>query len=195
MLADAGHFLASLENYDKQELNDEMIQKLRGYVESPDFQPQKVRGILVNCSGYNYARIFQVLQASKACHSLCLWVHAMYNYYFVNLRVAPKMEALKKAERELASTEATLASAMAKLKDVEDGLDRLQEKFRKEQERKAELELQKQLCEERMSRAVRLISGLAGERRRWLDTVQEIRLALTNVVGDILLSAGESFIG
>ncbi|XP_031787006.1 dynein heavy chain 1, axonemal isoform X2 [Nasonia vitripennis] len=172
MLADAGHFLASLENYDKQELNDEMIEKLRGYVESPDFQPQKV------------------LQASKACHSLCLWVHAMYNYYFVNLRVAPKMEALSRAEKELAITEATLVSAMAKLREVQDGLDRLQEKFQREQARQAELELQKQLCEERMSRAVRLISGLAGERRRWLDSVQEIRLALTNVVGDILLSAG-----
>ena len=134
----------------------------------------------------------QVLQVSKACHSLCLWVHAMYNWYFVNERVAPKMAALQKAEEELIKTEATLAAAMAKVREVQEGLDQLQDEFRKEEEHKAELERQKQLCEERMGRAVRLITGLAGEQKRWLATVAEIKCALRNVVGDILLSAGKA---
>ncbi|XP_024940673.1 dynein heavy chain 1, axonemal [Cephus cinctus] len=172
MLADPGHFLSSLENFNKDEITEEMINRLKHYVENPAFQPQKV------------------LQVSKACHSLCLWVHAMYNYYFVNLKVAPKMEALAKAEEALLETERTLALAMSRLKTVEEGIESLQKKLEQEQDKKSELERQKQLCEERMSRAVKLIAGLADEQERWINTVAQIEKSLKNVVGDILLSSG-----
>ncbi|XP_058804505.1 dynein axonemal heavy chain 1-like [Phymastichus coffea] len=172
MLADAGHFLAMLENYNKDEITEDMIEKLKVYIENPGFQPKKV------------------LQVSKACHSLCLWVHAMYRYYFVRQRVAPKMEALRKAEEDLVQTEALLADAMAKVKEVQEGLQTLQMQFREMEEKKAELERQKQLCEDRMLRAVRLISGLAGEKIRWIDSVEHFKIGLTNVIGDILISAG-----
>ena len=114
----------------------------------------------------------------------------MYNYYFVNLKVAPKMAALAKAEESLAETEKTLAAAMTRLKQVQDGIEMLQDQLRREEETKAELERQKQLCEDRLSRAVRLIDGLGGEQKRWIITVSEIKMGLENVVGDILLSAG-----
>ncbi|KAJ8667915.1 hypothetical protein QAD02_009578 [Eretmocerus hayati] len=172
LLADAGQFLSSLENYNKDELTEDMIKKLSEYIENPNFQPKKV------------------MKISRACHSLCLWVHAMYNYYFVMQRVAPKMAALEQAERELVMTEAVLAAANAKLEQVQQGLDKLEETFRAEEKRKADLEAQRQLCVDRMSRAVTLVSGLAGEQVRWLATVADYKVALTNVIGDILLSSG-----
>uniref|UniRef100_A0ABD2WRH4 Dynein heavy chain 1, axonemal n=1 Tax=Trichogramma kaykai TaxID=54128 RepID=A0ABD2WRH4_9HYME len=172
LLSDAGHFLSSLENYNKEDLNEDMIKSLKGYIENPDFQPAKVATV------------------SKACHSLCLWVHAMYNYYFVNERVKPKMQALREAEEGLRQTELTLAAAVDKLRQVEAGVELLQAKFRRGEAKQAELERQKQLCEDRMSRAVRLIGGLAEEKVRWAETVALIRHDLKNIIGDILLSAG-----
>ena len=114
----------------------------------------------------------------------------MYNYYFVNLKVAPKMAALLEAEKSLAETERTLAEAMEKLRDVEMGIEQLQILLREEEQTKAELEREKQLCEDRLNRAVRLIAGLSEEQQRWVLTAKNIEIALQNVVGDILLSAG-----
>lgn len=42
MLADPGHFLYTMENYDKENLTEEMINKLKVYIENPNFQPPKV---------------------------------------------------------------------------------------------------------------------------------------------------------
>lgn len=42
-------------------------------------------------------------QVSKACQSLCMWVHAMYKFYHVNKAVAPKKAALEQAAKELAA--------------------------------------------------------------------------------------------
>ncbi|XP_053995639.1 dynein axonemal heavy chain 1-like [Hylaeus anthracinus] len=172
MLSDPGHFLYTMENYDKENLTEEMINKLKVYIENPDFQPAKIQYV------------------SKACHSLCLWVHAMYNYYFVNEKVKPKMEALAKAEEALEETEKALLAAVERLRQVEEGIEKLRNLLRLEEERKAELERQKQLCEDRMARAVRLIVGLAGEQKRWMSTVADINTSLKNAVGDILLASG-----
>ncbi|XP_043269180.1 dynein axonemal heavy chain 1-like [Venturia canescens] len=172
MLADPSHFLNELATFDKKNITEEMINKLKIYVEDPAFHPTKV------------------IQVSRACHSLCLWVHAMYNYYFVNLKVEPKMIALKEAEKALAETEKTLAVAMDRLREVEEGIEKLESLLRVEENNKAELEKQKQLCEDRMSRAVRLIAGLAEEQKRWTISVNDMKGLLKNVIGDILISAG-----
>ncbi|XP_076646459.1 dynein axonemal heavy chain 1 [Halictus rubicundus] len=172
MLSDPGHFLNTMENYDKENLTAEMINKLKVYIEDPNFQPSKIQFV------------------SKACHSLCLWVHAMYNYYFVNLKVKPKMEALAMAEEALVETEKALQAAVEKLREVEEGIEKLKTLLQAEEERKAELERQKQLCEDRMGRAVRLIAGLAEEQKRWKITVADIHKALKNAIGDILLASG-----
>lgn len=43
MLADPSHFLNELENFDKKNITEEMINKLKIYVEDPAFHPTKVR--------------------------------------------------------------------------------------------------------------------------------------------------------
>lgn len=98
MLADAGAFLSSLMNFDKDSITEEMITKLKSYVENPLFQPDKIQKV------------------SKACTSLCMWVHAMYKFYFVNLVVAPKKAALKQAKEELEKTQRALALAREKMR-------------------------------------------------------------------------------
>lgn len=172
MLSDPGAFLTSLMNFDKDSITEEMIQKLAKYVNDPNFLPAKI------------------IKVSKACTSLCMWVHAMYKYYFVNLQVAPKKAALKKANEELAITEAALAKANAQMKEILDGLEVLNEKLRSKMEFKAEKEASINMCQERMNRAVRLISGLADERVRWIKTIASIEANTVNATGDILICSG-----
>ncbi|ENN83120.1 hypothetical protein YQE_00519, partial [Dendroctonus ponderosae] len=147
MLSDPGQFLASLMNFDKDSITDEMIEKLKKYVEDPDFTPQKIAKI------------------SKACTSLCMWVHAMFKYYFVNLGVAPKKAALKQANEELAETEKALAAARAKMQEVLDRLSKLQTQLNAKIAFKQEKEI-------------------------WIETIENIEANVINVTGDILISSG-----
>ncbi|XP_011297154.1 dynein heavy chain 1, axonemal-like [Fopius arisanus] len=172
LLSDAGHFLRELESFDKSRITEDMINKLKPYIENPSFHPSKI------------------IQASKACHSLCLWMHAMYNWYFVNLKVEPKMEALKNAEASLLETERQLNMAMEELRQVEEGIQRLEDVLHMEIDKKTKLEREEQLCGERMSRAVRLINGLADEQKRWITAIGDIMILYNNAVGDILISCG-----
>nr|CAD7266548.1 unnamed protein product [Timema shepardi] len=129
-------------------------------------------------------------EVSKACTSLCMWVHAMYKYYFVNKSVAPKKATLATAKEELAITEKALAEAKARMKEVMDGLAVLEKKLQDTMNHKAKLEANMKLCEDRMGRAVRLVSGLADEKERWKSTVASLGLTISNVIGDVLISAG-----
>lgn len=63
------------------------------------------------------------------------------------------------------------------------------------EEKKAVLETNAKLCEDRMDRAFRLINGLADEKERWVESVDKFKLGLLNIVGDILISSGESAAG
>lgn len=172
MLADPGQFLTSLMNFDKDSITEEMIHKLKSYVEDPTFEPAKIAKV------------------SKACMSLCMWVHAMYKYYFVNLSVAPKKAALAQAKEDLDLTQRALDAAKEKMKEVEDRVELLQIQLAAKIAFKEEKERNISLCQERMSRAVRLINGLADERIRWIESIDNIEANTVNIVGDILISAG-----
>lgn len=95
-----------------------------------------------------------------------MWAHAMYKFYFVNKGVAPKKAALKNAKEELAETERVLAEAKAKMKRVLEGLEKLQVQLATRIQFKEEKEASIAICEERMSRAMRLITGLSDEKIR-----------------------------
>lgn len=172
MLSDSHEFLTSLLNFDKDSITQEMIEKLKMYITNPQFQPVKVAKV------------------SKACKSLCMWVHAMYKYYFVNQKIAPKKAALANAKVELEKTEAVLADARKKMQIVANNLCTLQEKLNEKIKFKEEKEKNIQICQERMNRAVRLINGLSDERVRWLNTISTVEASSVTITGDILLSAG-----
>ncbi|XP_054262356.1 dynein axonemal heavy chain 1-like [Macrosteles quadrilineatus] len=172
MLGDPGAFLSSLVNFDKENMSEALIQKLEPYIKNPNFQPAKI------------------ITVSKACTSLCMWVHAIYKYFFVYQAVAPKKAALSVATAKLQATEAVLAVAKAKMKEVMDGLAILEEKLQETMDRKNELEANSKLCEDRLNRAFRLVNGLSDERTRWIQTIEDIKANMETLVGDILISAG-----
>uniref|UniRef100_A0A6P7G8Z8 Dynein heavy chain 1, axonemal-like n=1 Tax=Diabrotica virgifera virgifera TaxID=50390 RepID=A0A6P7G8Z8_DIAVI len=172
MLADPQAFLMSLMNFDKDSITEEMIDKLRKYVEDPLFTPQKISKV------------------SKACTSLCMWIHAMFKFYFVNKAVAPKKAALARAKADLEATLQALADAKAKMKEVLEGLEQLQKALAEKIAFKEEKEQSIAVCEEKLNRAMRLINGLAEEKIRWEQTIEEIDANVVNVTGDILICSG-----
>jgi len=119
-----------------------------------------------------------------------LWIRAIYYYYFVNKKVTPKIAALEKAEEVLIKTETALADITMKLQEVQERIEKLQDQLKEEEAKKTELEREKQLCEERIARAIRLILSLSDEQKRWIIMIDNIKMSLKNAVGDILLSSG-----
>ena len=77
----------------------------------------------------------------------------MHTYYFVAKAVAPKREALKKAQGELEETQKVLWDAMATLKEVEAGVAKLQNTYTACVRRKKDLEKKCKQCEARLIRA------------------------------------------
>ncbi|KAJ8971587.1 hypothetical protein NQ317_002870 [Molorchus minor] len=170
-------FLTSLMNFDKESITEDMIEKLKRYVEDPSFTPAKIAKSL--------SSRYQKPVPPCACGStLCTSSTLSINLWLL------KKAVLATANAELALTEAALAAAKAKMKEVMDGLEKLQTALAVKIAFKEEKEQSIAVCEERMNRAVRLITGLADERVRWINTIANINANVVNVTGDILICSG-----
>ena len=74
-------FLDSLLNFDKDNIPDRVIDKIRrDYLANPNFVPEKIKS------------------ASTACEGLCKWVYAISEYDKVARAIAPKKKALAEAQ-------------------------------------------------------------------------------------------------
>ncbi|XP_048343305.1 LOW QUALITY PROTEIN: dynein axonemal heavy chain 1 [Sphaerodactylus townsendi] len=172
LLQDPGKFLESLFKYDKDNIADTVIKSIQPYIDSEEFLPSAIAKV------------------SKACTSICQWVRAMHKYHFVAKAVEPKRQALREAEEDLQATQKVLDEAKERLREVEDGIAHLQAKYRGTLATKEELEMKCEQCEQRLGRADKLINGLADERVRWQETVQNLDYMINNISGDVLVSAG-----
>ncbi|XP_071830856.1 dynein axonemal heavy chain 1-like isoform X2 [Apostichopus japonicus] len=171
LLQDPGKFLDSLFTFDKDNIPDSVITKIEPFINNDEFTPAAIA------------------KASKACTSICQWVRAMHKYHFVAKNVAPKREALRMAQQDLAETQRILDEAKARLREVEDGIATLQAKYNDCVSKKEELENKCDLCKARLTRADKLIGGLADEKDRWQESVERLNSVMGDIVGDVLVSA------
>lgn len=84
---------------------------------------------------------------------------------------------------------AELNAKMAVLKQVVDKLNDLESKFDEAKREKAKLDHQVILTKERLVRAEKLTSGLAGEHQRWKDNIKILDDRIRKLVGDIFISS------
>ena len=150
MLGDPG-FLASLQEYDKDNISPAVVATIRPYIERPEFEPQVVA------------------KASKAAYGLCCWVRAMEAYERVAKVVAPKRAKLGEAEAEFNALQAGLAVKKAELAAVEARVAALNERLAQMNAQQAQLQADVALCETKLDRATKLIGGLGGEKTRWTE--------------------------
>uniref|UniRef100_A0A8B9XJL0 Dynein axonemal heavy chain 2 n=1 Tax=Bos mutus grunniens TaxID=30521 RepID=A0A8B9XJL0_BOSMU len=113
-------------------------------------------------------------RVSLAAKSLCMWVRAMELYGRLYRVVEPKRIRMNTALAQLQEKQAALAEAQEKLREV--SLIPMFSVFRGDSQPKLE-------------RAGMLVSGLAGEKARWEETVKGLEEDLGYLVGDCLLAA------
>ena len=165
-------FMKGMIEYDKDNVKDKTLKKLKPYIDNPKFQPDIVA------------------HTSKACRSLCLWVRAIDLYSHVFRTVEPKRAKLKEAEDSLKKTLSNLAIKQKTLKDVEDKIAVLQAQFKQSIDDKAELESNMALTKVRLERAGKLQSSLGSEKVRWAEQVEVFNKQLVDVIGNVFLASG-----
>nr|XP_061802869.1 dynein axonemal heavy chain 12-like [Nerophis lumbriciformis] len=167
------NFLKDLKEYDKDNIPEDSMLKIRTiYMNNPDFNPAKVA------------------KASSAAEGLCKWIKAMESYDRVVKIVAPKKAKQIEAQTTLASAMAELSEKRAQLKEVEDRLADLKRTSEEKREEKVKLETQRDLCQQKLQRAEKLIGGLGGEKTRWSKAADDLQNTYDNLTGDVLISAG-----
>ena len=101
-----------------------------------------------------------------------MWVRAMEVYGRVYRVVEPKKKKLEQANRQLAEKQANLQEAKEKLREVKEKLETLQRQYEEKLATKDDLRKKKELTELKLDRAAKLVSGLAGERVRWEESIK-----------------------
>ncbi|KAJ8683862.1 hypothetical protein QAD02_019654 [Eretmocerus hayati] len=166
-------FLDYLRDYDKDNIPASTIQTIeKVYLKDKNFEPSKVA------------------KASQAAEGLCKWVRAMALYDRVIKIVAPKKQKLEEAERTFRETMDFLNRKRQMLADLNDKLAALNENLIQTVEKKIDLENQVTLCRNKLIRAEKLISGLGGEKSRWIECAERLQRSYDSLPGDVLISCG-----
>lgn len=105
---------------------------------------------------------------------LCKWVIAISKYDKVAKEVAPKKQALAKAEADYTDAMAALDVKKTQLREVQSKLTRLEAVLDQNRKRYALLQADVELCQMKLKRAEELIGGLGGERTRWSAIAKEL---------------------
>ena len=172
-LLNTGTLLTTLKEYDKDNIEVKVIDKIR-----KDFK-----------SNENFTPA-QIAKASSAAEGLCKWVLAMESYDRVAKIVAPKKVKLAEAEAELAAAMKVLEGKRASLKVIVDELDGLLEQLEGCKVKSKDLQDQADLCKLKLERAEQLITGLGGEKSRWTSVAEDLENEKTNLTGDVLVASG-----
>mmetsp|Transcript_6953 Transcript_6953/g.8584 ORF Transcript_6953/g.8584 Transcript_6953/m.8584 type:complete len:2263 (-) Transcript_6953:99-6887(-) len=165
-------FLSSLKFYDKDNVKDLIITKVKKFVKESSFAVDEVKKV------------------STAAGALCCWCHAIYVYSGVAKDVAPKRAKLKNAQEGLAVKQAALAKSKDALAEVVAKVEQLKERYDSSVAEKNDLQQEAANLEDKLVRAEKLINGLEGEYKRWTSSVGLYENSITNLVGDCLLSSG-----
>merc|ERR1711871_1361693 len=165
-------FLQRLMDYDKDNISEKIMHKVKPFTERADFTPEIIK------------------KASVAASGMCKWVHAMVVYDEVSKEIAPKKLMLENATRELEEAKQNLALKEADLQAIMDKVDALQQQLAAAKKKSDLLNDQVSECKNRLMVAEKLISGLGGEKANWTRLAAHYGERLDNIVGDMVISSG-----
>ena len=167
-----GNFLQSLVDYDKDNISDKILKKLKKYILMDNFNPDSVGKV------------------SKAAKSLCMWACAMDTYSVVAKTVEPKKKALGEAQATLDKVNAALKIQLDTLAAVEAKVAGLQAQLKEAQDESQRLQDEAGLTEARLGRAGKLTSALGDEAERWTSETGELADQFVLLVGDVFIACG-----
>jgi len=172
MIAQPKKFIAELKSFDKNNMKEKTLTKLKKIIKNPNFTPANIR------------------KKSVAGESICMWVLAMDKYAEVNKIVIPKRAALEEANAKLKVVEKQLAEKQAQVQKIRQEKAALENDYAEKQQRLDNLSRQKQQIEIKLGRAEKLVQGLADEGQRWQVAIENLREDEKNMLGNTVLAAG-----
>lgn len=166
LLNDPKGFLKDMLGYDKDNIPDALVVKVKPLTEKDEVKIDKVRN------------------ASKALVAVHTWCNAMITYHEILKIVNPKRELAAEMGVKLGIVRSNLAEKRAILKDVNDKIAHLEEEFKRMVQKEKDLNQEITDCKKKLERAQKLISGLEGEKVRWIETVKVLGKKKDLLVGD-----------
>jgi dynein heavy chain len=172
LLVDPKGFLRQLIEYDKDNIQDALVQKVKPIM-TVDQLSEKA-----------------IASASKALVPVRIWVQAMITYSEVLKIVNPKRAIAAEMSAKLDVVMKNLNEKRAKVKEIDDKLAKLTAEQKALEKKSNDLNEDIEECGKRLIRAEKMIDGLAGEKDRWTATVAELTIQAELVIGDSLVASG-----
>jgi len=146
-------FIDSLKSFDPKEIKERTLKALKKYVNDPRFEPDLIA------------------QKGMAAKSVCMWVKAMDKYAEVLKIVEPKQKDLSEAQTKLDKAEKELKVKQASLQMIRNKIANLQDDYKHSQQKLENLTRQQENVQLQLSRAEKLVVGLADEKARWAVSI------------------------
>ena len=176
MMGSVDQFLASLLNFDKDNIlpeNKAAVRKITGTPEAPN-------------PDFNYNSVKRV---SLAAAGLADWVLNVLIYHDIYLDVAPKRALLGEAEQKLNDANKKLAAVNENVAQLNARKQALQDQLMEATEEKNLLIANAEATAKRLNLAERLVNGLADEGVRWAQNVETLTEEREMLVGNMMVAA------
>jgi len=125
-------FLKKLQEYDKENIEEKLILSLGKFLQAEENQ--------------QFLKLEIVRNASSACECIFLWLTAIYDFYWTNKKIKPKIALKKEADTKVADMQTKLAVSQAKLKVAVDEVQALDDDLNITLNKKNALERDFNLC-------------------------------------------------
>lgn len=172
LLSNPNQFLKDMINYDRENIDEKVVRKVNTMLSSPTFS------------------MVDINAASSALTGVMKWVQAMMKFHELLKIVNPKRAKVAEMNEKLAIVRARLAEKRKKLAEVEELMANLQAQYEEKLENERQLVQQIDEANKKLSRAGKIITGLAAEKIRWTETVKRLHSEGSFLVGDCLVAAG-----
>ena len=178
MMSKVDQFLDSLVYYEKENIPGNVLTAMEPYLKDKEFDPDFVKS------------------KSAAAAGLCSWVINIIKFYEVYCEVAPKRIALEDANQQLRDAQTRLQSIIEKVAQLEETLKTLTAQYTAAIEAKMKCQAEADATTATINLANRLVGGLASEKVRWGQSVNQLKDSKRMLPGDVLLvSSFISYLG
>ncbi|XP_046432396.1 dynein beta chain, ciliary-like [Neodiprion fabricii] len=178
MMGAVDTFLSNLRNYDKENIQPEVVKAIQPYINDKDFEPDFIAS------------------KSQAAAGLCSWVKNIMVFHYINENVKPLRAALAQANAELKAAMDKLNALRNRLAELQKMLDALSEKMNTALSEKQKCQDEADATSLTIDLANRLVNGLASEKIRWAETVSFLKNSGKTIPGNVLLvTAFISYVG
>ncbi|TNN84661.1 Dynein heavy chain 5, axonemal [Liparis tanakae] len=165
-------FLASLQQFQKDKMNEETIELLHPYFDMEDYTMENAKKVCGNVAG------------------LLVWTRAMSTFFGINKEVLPLKANLAIQANRLRTANNELSAAEAQLAEKQAEFDKVKAKCDAALKEKQDLLDGAEMCKRKMQAASTLIDGLSGEKVRWIEQSKEFKSQINRLVGDVLQLTG-----